>query len=107
VATLSQLGYRSLVADSAPEALALLHRDRSIDLLFSDVVMPAGMSGLELARTASRLRPELKVLLSSGFSREAEGATAIAAEFPFIAKPYRPAALARKLEELLAGAAHG
>jgi len=100
---LSQLGYRTLVAESAPEALVLLRRDRSIDLLFSDVVMPAGMSGLELARAASRLRPDLKVLLSSGFSRE--GADAIASEFPFIAKPYRPAALARKLEELLAGAA--
>lgn len=107
VGILSDLGYRTLVAANGPEALAILNRDRSVDLLFTDIVMPAGMSGTELARQASRLRPDLKVLLSSGYTREANRARAARIEFPFIAKPYRPTALGKKLEEVLAGGLFG
>jgi CheY-like chemotaxis protein len=101
---LSDLGNRTLVASNGPEALAILDRDRSVDLLFTDIVMPAGMSGTELARRASRLRPDLKVLLSSGYAREANPSHSARTEFPFIAKPYRPMALGKKLEEVLSGA---
>jgi PAS domain S-box-containing protein len=104
VGILSDLGYRTLVASNGPEALAILDRDRSVDLLFTDIVMPAGMSGTELARRASRLRPDLKVLLSSGYAREANPSHSARTEFPFIAKPYRPMALGKKLEEVLSGA---
>jgi len=103
VGILSGLGYQTLVAANGPEALALLNRERSIDLLFTDIVMPAGMSGTELAREAARMRPDLKVLLSSGYTREANQKSSARWEFPFIAKPYRPTALERKLEEVLAG----
>jgi PAS domain S-box-containing protein len=103
VGILSDLGYRTLVAANGPEALAILGRDHSVDLLFTDIVMPAGMSGTELARQASRLRPDLKVLLSSGYTREANRWRSGRAEFPFIAKPYRPTTLGKKLEEVLAG----
>jgi CheY-like chemotaxis protein len=103
VGILSDLGYRALVAATAGEALKILEREDSIDLLFTDIVMPAGISGTELARRASRLRPDLKVLLSSGFSREDGQSRAARAEFPFIAKPYRPTTLAHKLKEVLAG----
>ena len=51
---LSDLGYRTLVARNGPEALAILDQQNPVDLLFSDVVMPAGMNGADLARTASR-----------------------------------------------------
>jgi len=101
VGILSDLGYRTLVATNGPEALAILDRDRSVDLLFTDIVMPAGMSGTELARRASRLRPDLKVLLSSGYTREPNQLRSARFEFPFIAKPYRPTALGKKLEEVL------
>jgi PAS domain S-box-containing protein len=103
VEMLSHLGYRILVATTGPEALAMLRRDKSVDLLFSDVVMPASMSGVELARTARRLRPGLSVLLSSGHVRHSRSG-AIEAEFPFIAKPYRPSTLGHKLKEVLANA---
>jgi CheY-like chemotaxis protein len=103
VGILSDLGYRTLVAANGPEALVILDRDHSVDLLFTDIVMPAGMSGTELARQASRLRPDLKVLLSSGYTREANRWRSGRAEFPFIAKPYRPTTLGKKLEEVLAG----
>ncbi|HEY1431642.1 MAG TPA: PAS domain S-box protein, partial [Stellaceae bacterium] len=101
VGILSDLGYRTLVATNGPEALAILDRDRSVDLLFTDIVMPAGMSGTDLARRASRLRPDLKVLLSSGYNRELNPSRSARLEFPFIAKPYRPTVLGKKLEEVL------
>ena len=103
VGILSDLGYQTLVATNGPEALAILNDGHSIDLLFTDIVMPAGMSGTDLARQASRLRPDLKVLLSSGYTREANQWRSARVEFPFIAKPYRPTTLGKKLEEVLAG----
>jgi CheY-like chemotaxis protein len=105
VGILSDLGYRTFVAATGPEALAVLERERSVDLLFSDVVMPAGISGTELARQAVRLRPGLRVLLSSGYIREDSRSRPAWSEFPFIAKPYRPAALDKKLKEVLTGGA--
>jgi PAS domain S-box-containing protein len=102
VEMLSDLGYRIRVAINGPEALAILRRDKSVDLLFSDVVMPAGMSGVELARAARRLRPDLRVLLSSGHPGDT-GSQAIQPEFPFIAKPYRPSTLGPRIAEALAG----
>jgi PAS domain S-box-containing protein len=103
VGILSDLGYQTLVATNGPEALAILNDGHSVDLLFTDIVMPAGMSGTDLARQASRLRPDLKVLLSSGYTREANQWRSARVEFPFIAKPYRPTTLGKKLEEVLAG----
>jgi len=101
VGMLSDLGYRTLVATTGPEALALLERESSVDLLFTDMVMPAGMSGTELARRASRVRPGLRVLLSSGYTREETQSRPAHTEFPFVAKPYRPTTLAKKLKEVL------
>ncbi len=103
VGILSDLGYQTLVATNGPEALAILNDGRSVDLLFTDIVMPAGMSGTDLARQASHLRPDLKVLLSSGYTRETNQWRSARVEFPFIAKPYRPTTLGKKLEEVLAG----
>ena len=107
VGILSDLGYHALVATTAAEALKILGGSDPVDLLFTDIVMPEGMSGTELAREASRLRPGLKVLLSSGFSRENRQSRAARAEFPFIAKPYRPTTLALKLKEALLGVSVG
>ncbi len=102
VGMLSNFGYRLLVARTGPEALAILQDEASIDLLLSDVVMPAGMSGTDLARTAQRLRPELKILLTSGYTG-VEPEPGGLGEFAFIAKPYRGRMLGTKLKEILAG----
>jgi PAS domain S-box-containing protein len=99
---LSHLGYSTVVATAGPEALATLRRNRSIDVLMSDNVMPGGLSGIELARIARKLRPGLKVLLSSGYTGEETGADLALGEFSFVAKPYRPGELATKLKEVLA-----
>jgi PAS domain S-box-containing protein len=100
---LSRLGYRILAAATGPEALAILRRDKSIDLLFSDVVMPAGMSGIELARAARRVRPDIGILLSSAHPGNTQ-AQPIHREFPFITKPYRPSTLGPRIVEVLAAA---
>ncbi len=64
---IEKLGYRVLTACNGPEALEILHQDTPIDLLFTDVFMPGGMHGPQLANAARRLRPELKVVFTSGF----------------------------------------
>jgi len=67
---LKGLGYKTLTAIDGQQALSLLESDKDIDLLFSDVVMPKGINGFELARRAVDMDSELKVLLTSGFASE-------------------------------------
>ena len=64
--TLRELGYRILEASNGSEALQILDGDAVIDLLFTDVVMPGGMNGRQLADQAARRRPDLKMLLHHG-----------------------------------------
>ncbi|MFN4140532.1 ATP-binding protein [Aestuariivirga sp.] len=71
VGVLKELGYHVLEASNGPEALDLLGRGVLVDLLFTDVVLPEGMDGRRLAEEALRLRPELKVLFTTGYSRNA------------------------------------
>jgi PAS domain S-box-containing protein len=96
---LSTLGYSAMTATNAAEALEIIRSDAAIDLLFTDVVMPGGISGVELARTARDLRHGLPVLLTSGFM--GEGAVLETAEFPLLDKPYETAQLAAKLRKVL------
>jgi signal transduction histidine kinase/DNA-binding response OmpR family regulator len=100
---LTGLGYQVTTATNASEALEVLKSDVELDLLFTDVVMPGGVSGVTLARTARNLRPEMRVLLTSGFV--GEGAVIENAEFPLLDKPYETALLAAKLRKLLDPAA--
>ncbi|MDF1881046.1 response regulator [Sulfurimonas sp. MAG313] len=65
---LQSLGYKTIGADNAPNALKLLEEHNDIDMLFSDVVMPGGMNGYELAKVCSENYPKLKILLTSGFT---------------------------------------
>ncbi|HEX3536046.1 MAG TPA: PAS domain S-box protein [Stellaceae bacterium] len=108
VATLSHYGYEVLTARDGPSALDVLRRDDRIDILFSDIVMPNGMNGVELARRAVQLRPQIGVLLASGYpaaalSTEQGGAGEI--DFSFIGKPYRSADLLEKLQQVQEDAA--
>ena len=65
---LKSLGYRVLEAESGVSAIAALDRGAAVDLVFSDVIMPGGMSGFELARKVRELRPSQRILLTSGFA---------------------------------------
>jgi signal transduction histidine kinase len=99
-AMLDALGYAVLTARSGREAVAILGRDQRVDLLLTDVVMP-GMSGVEVANEALRLRRGIKVLLTSGYAHEVLAAHGANNNFPMVAKPYRAHELAEKLDHLL------
>jgi PAS domain S-box-containing protein len=70
-AVLRELGYRVLAASDAAAGLALLQREPEIDLLFTDMILPGGVDGRQLAAEALRCRPGLKVLFTSGYARNA------------------------------------
>jgi signal transduction histidine kinase len=98
---LRQLGYRVLEADRASTALGILDRNDTIDLLFTDMIMPGGMSGRDLGRKASLLRPSLKVLYTSGYMRGLRDDHRLEPSDIFIGKPYRLHELAQKVREAL------
>jgi CheY-like chemotaxis protein len=103
VGLLSDLGYRVFEAAHAFDALDILAAE-AIDLLFTDVVLPEGMNGRELAVAAEKLRPGLKVLFTSGYSENAivhHGR--LDAGVQLLAKPYKKRDLARKLKTLFEG----
>ena len=96
VTLFESLGYRALVASDGAEALRLLAKHPNADLLFSDVMMP-GMSGIELARAARALYPNLKIILASGHPLPAVRAHGAIDDFDFVAKPYRLSEIVKKL----------
>jgi signal transduction histidine kinase len=98
---LQNLGYDVTTAPDATTALAILHQGEPVDLILSDVVMPGGVNGVELARAAQSMRSGMLVLLTSGYV--GESARLRESEFPLIDKPFDPAQLAAKLRELLDG----
>ncbi|HUX72397.1 MAG TPA: response regulator [Steroidobacteraceae bacterium] len=99
---LTSLGYTVLEAQNGPQALQILRRETPIDLLFTDLVMPGGMSGQQLAQQACLLRPELKVLYTSGYAEEAiHSQDREDLGFKLLPKPYRRAELAKRIRSLL------
>jgi CheY-like chemotaxis protein len=87
---LRSVGYNVLTAPDALGALDVLRRGQPVNVLFTDIVMPRGVNGVELARAATKLRPGLKVVLASGYPVAALSAEyGLSDEFAFIAKPYR------------------
>lgn len=103
---LESIGYSVLEAASGQDALQRATEfSGTIDLLLTDVVMP-GMSGPELAHQIASLRPEVKVIFTSGYTDDAITRQGILdATVAFIQKPYRPKALSRKIREVLSEAA--
>ena len=102
VVQLQGLGYRVREADSAHGALEILDSTDRIDLLFTDVIMPGGLNGKELATRARTKRPDLKVLFTSGFPGTATGpGTSFDDGDVLLSKPYRRNDLAKAVEELL------
>jgi len=101
---LEDLGYRLLTANDGKQALQQLKKEPAIDLLFSDVVMPGGINGYELAEKATTNRPELKVLLTSGYTEKAvthNGHARFNANL--LSKPYTQIELAKRVRAILDG----
>jgi CheY-like chemotaxis protein len=103
VRRLKELGYAIIEADSGPAALLVLDREEPIDVLFTDIVMPGGMTGLDLAHEARRRRPELKILFTSGYAEPAALKVGmLATNVSWLGKPHSTNELGAKLRELLA-----
>ena len=99
---LSALGYRVREAASGPAAVDCLRKGQRFDLLFTDVIMPDGMTGYQLAAVARQIQPGLKVLFTTGYARPAE--IQERGEFPpgpVLRKPYRKLDLATAVREAL------
>lgn len=99
---LQALGYQVVEASNGVEALRLIEQGLAFDLLFTDVIMPGGLSGRELADAARRLRPGLRVLFTSGYTEDAFAQPGQPdAGLPLLPKPYRRAELARAVRDAL------
>jgi PAS domain S-box-containing protein len=104
VECLRELGYRVVEAHDGPSALRLLERQTRVDLLFSDVVLPGGLTGAQVAAQARELRPDLKVLFTTGYARNAiihQGRLDKGVQL--ITKPFSFSDLAAKVRDVLDG----
>ena len=103
IAVLEDAGYRILEAASGDEAYRLLlaHPDLRVDLLFTDVVMPGQLDGIDLAKEARALRPELKVLYATGFANLVRNHREDELRGLVLTKPYRPGELRRAISALI------
>ena len=106
ITRLKLIGYQVLEASDGPKALDMLTRGHPVDLVFTDLVMPGGMSGREVAARARQLRPGIKVLLTSGYAEElVHGDDLEREQLKVLRKPYHQADLVTALREILATSA--
>jgi CheY-like chemotaxis protein len=89
MAVLQKSGYRILAAESGDEAVRIIEATADIDLLLTDVVMPGSLNGFALARRALEIRPTLKVVCISGYTRGAEFVEDLP-PVPLLQKPLHP-----------------
>jgi PAS domain S-box-containing protein len=94
---LTELGFESTIAHSAKEALERLSNGEKPKLVFSDIIMPGGISGIELAQRVRSRFPEMPVLLTTGYSEQVGGTHG----FPVLQKPYEMDGLASALGKIL------
>jgi len=101
VQQLISLGYRVSEAPDGPSGLKAIRERSDIDLLFTDIVMPGGMSGHDLAEAARQLRPELRILFTSGYSENSIATFGSSDhDFELLQKPYRRRELALRLRTI-------
>lgn len=99
---LTKNGYEVRTAENGVEALKLLNGDLHFDLLFTDIVLPNGMSGLEISEKALLIQPQIKVLFTSGYAKETFTANeCLYSEILLLDKPYKRAELLKIVRTLL------
>lgn len=100
--SIREAGFEVITATGGSAALRILQSDQPVDILFSDIVMPGGMSGIELARKARVIRPEFPVILTSGFAASSlQSHDALEGEFELLKKPYRQAELIERFRSAI------
>jgi CheY-like chemotaxis protein len=104
---LREIGFTAIHAEDGVSALKTIARHPEIDLVITDIVMPGGMDGAELAQKARILRPTLKIIYSSGVPTEALAAKTLPlVDGPLLRKPYQRAAFAAIVQQVMEGT-HG
>jgi signal transduction histidine kinase/PAS domain-containing protein len=104
VEVLNEAGYATLQAGDGPSGLTILESDAKIDLLITDVGLPGGMNGRQVADAARRTRPDLKVLFITGYAENAAvGNGLLDPGMAVITKPFAVSDLAAKISEMVAG----
>ncbi|HEY0412614.1 MAG TPA: CHASE3 domain-containing protein [Allosphingosinicella sp.] len=98
---LKDLGYATIDAGDGASAVAMATGGAAFDLLLTDVVMPGGMTGYDVAEQLGTLRPDLKVLFTSGYTELAAGNAHAAQAGPLLSKPYRKQDLGRAVRAVL------
>ena len=99
---LLQYGYQVVVAASGAEALHVWDEyNGNFDMLLTDMIMPGGMTGRELAEELKKRKPELKIIYSSGYSPDLIGKNLDLEKVTVVSKPYLPSQLARVIREVL------
>ena len=101
VSRLVDAGYQVVEAANGKDALDRLDENPDVALLFTDIVMPGGMTGDELANTVRALRPEVKILFTSGYAEPTIAGRELAHSGSWLKKPYTARELAERLRELL------
>jgi CheY-like chemotaxis protein len=102
IETLSESAYRTLEAQDGRAALEILRTDARIDLLITDVGLPGGMNGRQLADAAREMRPGLKILFITGYAENAVvGAGHLPSGMAVLVKPFAMAALGAKIRDVL------
>jgi PAS domain S-box-containing protein len=104
---LTELGYSVHEAGNGPEALTLLRSRLPVDLMFTDIIMPEGMTGYELAGLARDSRPDLKILFTSGYTAIGAAQDHDRGDVPLLSKPYRKSELAHFIRSALDVTADG
>ena len=99
---LMDFGHKVHRAANADEAMRILWSDAELDVLFSDVVMPGEMNGVDLAKQCASQRPGLKILLTSGYAGETLDESLAQGAWPFLRKPFLSTELADALAKLAA-----
>ncbi|GAM96613.1 sensory box histidine kinase/response regulator [alpha proteobacterium U9-1i] len=95
-------GYRALEASDGPSALKILESDARVDLLITDVGLPGGMNGRQVADAARRKRPDLKVLFITGYAENAVvGNGHLAPGMEIVAKPFEIATFGQKVRDII------
>jgi len=101
-AYLRECGYKVVEASGAEEATRLLETDLTVNIVFTEIELPGGMDGFALATWVRRMRPGIKVILTSTIKRTAEEAGDLCEDGPHLVKPYHHHDLERHIRRLLA-----
>ena len=104
VDVLDETGYTAIEAEDGPSGLTMLQSDARIDLLITDVGLPGGMNGRQVADAARRRRPDLKILFVTGYAENAAvGNGHLEPGMEVITKPFAMTDLANKITDMLEG----